>query len=368
MSNSRRYVVISPCRDEQEHVATTLAAVAAQTEPPALWVVVDDGSSDRTPQILADFAAQHPFVRVLTMPPRATRVLGPAVVHAFNAGLATVDLDDFDYVVKLDVDLDLPPGYFAGLMDRMEADPRLASVSGTPCVVTDGELVPERGSFEMSAGMSKFYRVTAFRQIGGLVPMLMWDGIDCHAARVRGWKARSVEDPQLRFAHLRPMGSSDRGILRGKRRHGRGQYLMGTHPAFMLASVLVRAADSPRVIGAANIGVGYVRAALKREERHGDGDFRAQLRRFQLESLVLGKRRAVQRWEDRAAADWRPPREADRAGSADPTAVVALPDVAGAPGLESGGHGHPDVGRHARHVGSPPHGKAAQGSQRRPGR
>lgn len=303
----RRYVVVSPCRDEEEFVATTLASVAAQTEPPACWIVVDDGSTDATPVILAEFEAAHPWMRVLTLEPRATRVLGPAVVHAFDAGLAQVDLDDFDYVVKLDMDLDLPPGYFAGLMDEMEADPRLASASGTPCTrMPDGTLVPERGSPEMSAGMSKFYRVRAFRQMGGFVPVLMWDGIDCHASRVAGWRARMFTDERLRFAHLRQMGSSDRGIYRGKRRHGRGQYTMGTHPLFFAASVAARMRDEPVIVGALNTLAGYLGAALRREPRSQGPEFRHQLRRFQLESLVLGKARAVRRWEDRQASAWTP--------------------------------------------------------------
>lgn len=191
----RRYAIVSPCRDEAEYMHQTLESVAAQSEPPALWVVVDDGSTDRTPQILAEFAAAHPYVQVLTLPPRSSRVLGPAVVHAFDAGLATVDLDDFDYVVKLDMDLDLPPGYFAGLMDRMALDPRLASASGTACQRRDGVLVPERGSFEITVGMSKFYRVSAFRDIGGFVPVLMWDG---STVTRRGSRAGAPEPSRTR--------------------------------------------------------------------------------------------------------------------------------------------------------------------------
>lgn len=302
--SSRRYLVVSPCRDEEEFVRTTLASVSAQTEPPGRWVLVDDGSTDRTPQILADFAREHTFADVVTREARPNRILGSAVIHAFDAGLATVDLDDYDYVVKLDVDLDLPPTYFARLMDLMEADPRLASVSGVACTREGGRLVPERGSFEMTVGMSKLYRVHAFRDIGGFVPRLMWDGIDCHTARVKGWKARAVDEPGLRFEHLRPMGSSDRGLLRGRRRHGRGQYLMGTHPVFLAASAAARTRDTPRVIGSVHLVAGYAGAAIRREPRHGDADFRRQLRRFQLESLVLGKRRAVERWEDRQSDAW----------------------------------------------------------------
>ena len=300
----RRYAVISPCRDEQDFLRRTLDSVLGQSEPPAVWVVVDDGSTDATPEILREYAARNASLRIITMPPRTTRVLGPAVVHAFNRGLAEIDLDDYDYVVKLDVDLDLPPRYFELLMNHMEADPRLASCSGTPSSRVDGRLVPERGSAEISAGMSKFYRVRAFEDIGGLAPVLMWDGIDCHTARVRGWRVRAFDEPGLRFEHLRPMGSSDRGILRGKRRHGHGQYLMGTHPIFMVASVIRRLADAPPVVGSMNILAGYVWAALRRVPRHGSREFRRQVRRFQLESLVSGKTKAVENWERRQRAEW----------------------------------------------------------------
>ena len=300
----RRYAVISPCRDEQEFLRRTLDSVLGQSEPPAVWIVVDDGSTDATPRILREYADRHPCLKIVSMPPRKTRVLGPAVVHAFNRGLEEIDLADYDYVVKLDVDLDLPPRYFELLMDHMEADPRLASCSGTPCGSHEGRLVPERGSEEISAGMTKFYRVSAFKDIGGLAPVLMWDGIDCHSARVRGWRARSFDEPGLRFEHLRPMGSSDRGILRGKRRHGHGQYLMGTHPIYMLASVIRRVPDSPPVVGSLNILAGYVGAALRRVPRHGTREFRSQVRRFQLASLVVGKTRAVEAWERRQRVEW----------------------------------------------------------------
>lgn len=301
---TRRYAVISPCRDEQDFLRRTLDSVIDQSERPAVWIIVDDGSTDSTPDILREYAKKHSWIQILTMPPRKSRVLGPAVVHAFDAGLQQIELDVYDYVVKLDVDLELPPRYFELLMDHMEADPRLASCSGTPCSVVEGQLVPERGSFEMSAGMSKFYRVSAFKDIGGLAPVLMWDGIDCHTARMKGWRARSFDEPGLRFSHLRAMGSSDRGILRGKRRHGRGQYIMGTHPIFMLASVIRRLPDAPVIIGSLNILIGYIVTALRGVPRHGTREFRRQVRQFQLESLVMGKTRAVEAWERRQQTEW----------------------------------------------------------------
>ena len=109
---SERYVLISPCRDEQDYMRRTLDSVIAQSRRPALWLVVDDGSTDATPEILADYAARHDWIRVMRKPDRGARAVGPGVVEAFYFGLDQIDLDDFDFVCKLDLDLDLPPRYF----------------------------------------------------------------------------------------------------------------------------------------------------------------------------------------------------------------------------------------------------------------
>src|ERR1044072_8683070 len=102
---TRRYVLISPCRDEARHMRRTLETVAAQTVPPALWAVVDDGSTDDTPAILAEYARKLPYLRVVRRADRGRRNVGPGVIEAFYAGLETVDLDGFDYLCKLDLDL-----------------------------------------------------------------------------------------------------------------------------------------------------------------------------------------------------------------------------------------------------------------------
>ena len=105
----RRYVLISPCRDEAEHMVRTLESVTAQSFPPALWVVVDDGSTDDTPKVLESFRSRVPYLRVVRRPDRGRRNVGPGVIEAFYAGLETVSLEEYDYVCKLDLDLDLPP-------------------------------------------------------------------------------------------------------------------------------------------------------------------------------------------------------------------------------------------------------------------
>jgi glycosyltransferase involved in cell wall biosynthesis len=319
---SRRYCLVTPCRDEAAFARRTLDAVTGQSEPPACWIIVDDGSKDATPQILEAYARRFPYVRIVKRPDRGDRKLGGGVIDAFYAGYDTIDPTAFDYVCKLDLDLDLPRGYFAALMDRMEANPRLGTCSGkayflrpgAPAAPTafplqaGGALVSEALGDDNSAGMVKFYRTACFRQIGGFVRELMWDGIDCHRCRQRGWIARAWDDPELRFLHLRPMGTSHKNWWTGRVRHGFGQYFMGTTPVFMVASAVFRMTRRPRVMGGVAMLYGYFRSMLRRNPRYGDAEFRRFLRRYQWSCLFKGKARALQALEAAQATVWDPTR------------------------------------------------------------
>jgi biofilm PGA synthesis N-glycosyltransferase PgaC len=291
---TKRYVLISPCRNEADFMRQTLDTVVAQSIRPALWVIVDDGSSDATPQILAEYAAQHDWIRVVTRKDRGKRSVGPGVIEAFYAGYETIDPDDFDYLCKLDLDLRLPSRYFEALMARMEANPRIATCSGKAYIETEHGLENERHGDETSIGASKFYRVSHFKALGGFVREVMWDGIDCHRCRMRGWIACSWDDPELRFVHLRPMGSSQQGILVGRMRHGYGQYFMGSGLLWMLASAVYRIPEKPYFVGGAFIFWGWLRSWMKGLPRYEEPGFREFLRRYHWRALLVGKRRAIE--------------------------------------------------------------------------
>ncbi|WP_349294641.1 glycosyltransferase family A protein (plasmid) [Thioclava sp. 'Guangxiensis'] len=307
---SRRYALITPCRDEAQYMRRTLDSVTAQTEPPALWLIVDDGSTDATPQILAEYTARHDWIRVVSKPDRGARAVGPGVIEAFYFGLDRIDTGAFDYICKFDLDLELPHGYFAGLMDKMAANPRLGSCSGKPWFMWKGARVSEKCGSEMSVGMTKFYRVQCFREIGGFVREVMWDAIDCHKSRQLGWQARAFDDEALAFEHLRPMGSSQKSVHTGRMRHGYGQYFMGSSFWFFTASCLFRMAHPPYVTGALASWWGYVRAALGRKPQLPDPALRAFIRAYQIRALLRGKTAAIAEvdaaqspvWEARAPA------------------------------------------------------------------
>ncbi|MFQ5463995.1 MAG: glycosyltransferase [Phycisphaerae bacterium] len=296
-ATNRRYVVITPCRDEEQFLPVTIRTVAAQSIRPVLWVIVDDGSTDRTAEILSRAEAEHDFIRVVRREDRGERSVGPGVVDAFYAGLDTVDLDQFEYLCKLDGDLELPPRYFERLMEEMEREPRLGNLSGKVHLRhASGKLVAERMGDENAIGAAKFYRVRCFHAIGGFLRHSGWDGIDGHMCRMNGWIARSADQPELRIVHLRQMGSSQIGIWTGRMRWGEGKWFMGSALYFVVAVVCYRLFEKPYVIGGVGILLGYVGAMVRRAPRIPNLRFQRHLRRYELRSLLFGKRRVARQY------------------------------------------------------------------------
>lgn len=295
----RRYAVITPCRNEAEFLPTTIRTMAAQTILPAIWIIVDDGSTDETPQIIHAAASEHPWIRVIQRADRGTRAVGGGVVEAFNDGVSSIDLDNYDYICKLDADLGLPEVYFQRLIERMESDPLLGNFSGKTYIPTQGgKWVSERMGDENAIGPTKFYRVECFRDIGGFVPQVCWDGIDGHMCRMKGWKALSLDIEEIRVKHYRPHGSSQQSIWVGRQRWGRGKYFMGSSPLYMLGVAAYRSIERPYLIGSIGLLVGYIRAWCSRHERYSDPQYLHHLRKYELRSLLFGKVRTMHRYHN----------------------------------------------------------------------
>ena len=294
VDKGQRYLLISPCRNEAEFMRQTLDSVVAQSLQPAKWVIVDDGSTDDTPTILAEYAARHDWIQIVTRSDRGHRAVGPGVVDAFYSGFETIQLDDYEFLCKLDLDLRMPVHYFELLIDRMNADRSLATCSGKTYVEAGDQLIYERHGDENSIGAAKFYRASCFKAIGGFVREVGWDGIDGHMCRMHGWVAVSWDEPDLRFIHLRPQGASHRGIYTGRIRQGYGQYYMGTSLLFLIGSAITRLNQKPYVLGQLAVLWGWIDGALRRKPRYENAEFRKYLRRYQLRALLVGKKRAAQ--------------------------------------------------------------------------
>lgn len=286
-------LIVTPCRNEAEYAEVTLKSICNQSLKPDLWIIVDDGSTDETPSILKKYEEKYDFIKVIKKNDRGNRSVGPGVVETFYYGLNSVEYKDFNFICKLDLDLEIPENYFETCMQAFDNDPQLGTFSGKPYVVEGNNVVMEPTGDEISVGMIKLYRTICFDDIGGFVREVMWDGIDCHLCRLKGWKAQSLDIESLKFIHLRPMGSSQKSIYTGKKRHGYGQYFMGTSLFYMLVSVIYRMKHKPYVLGSLCILYGYLESMLKRSDRFELPGFRKELRMFQYSSVFIGKKRTL---------------------------------------------------------------------------
>jgi len=302
----KRYALISPCRNEGKFLAKTVDSVLAQSILPAVWVIVDDGSTDNSPEILAEYAKNHSFIKVISRVDRGERKVGPGVIDAFYEGLESIDINDYDYLCKLDTDLILPKAYFEGLMTKMHENPRIGACSGKPYYVhpLSGSMVSEFCGDEAAVGASKFYRTSSFKEMGGFVREVFWDAIDGHKLRMLGWIAISWDDLDLRFTHLRPMGSSQKGILTGRVRHGFGSHFMGSSYIYVIAACINALLRRPVLLGSVAIWYGFIRSKVKALPQYDDLEFRAFLRAYQFDCLRRGKAEATRRLDEKQQVIW----------------------------------------------------------------
>lgn len=275
-------VIIAPVRDEADLIRLTLDSMVAQTVKPVEWIIVDDGSQDGTADIVREYAAQHPFIRLVQRPDRGFRKVGGGVVAAFKYGITQIEHQEYEYIAKLDGDMSFGPRYLECMFEQFAQEPKLAAVSGKVYREEEGKKIEEIIIDEHVAGQFKLYRRTAFEEIGGFVEEVLWDGIDVHTARMKGWTTKSFLHPDAILMHHRLMGSSDKNVYRGRLRWGRGIWFMGYHPLYALASGIFRMREKPFVIGGLLIIAGYLGAAIKRAPRYDNPEFREHLHRWQL--------------------------------------------------------------------------------------
>ena len=201
------YVVISPVRDEEAYIRFTVDCMARQTIVPKEWVLINDGSSDKTGEILDEYAQRYPWIRVVHRANRGFRKAGGGVVEAFNAGYNALEFRDWDFLVKLDGDLSFEPDYFEKCFQNFEKEPRLGVGGGVICYVTNGVKEFEPSPVFHVRGATKIYKRGCWDAIGGFWPAPGWDTMDEVKANMLGWSTRSFLD--LHIVHHRKTGTAD---------------------------------------------------------------------------------------------------------------------------------------------------------------
>jgi poly-beta-1,6-N-acetyl-D-glucosamine synthase len=258
-----RYVIISPVKDEEQYVELTLRSVTSQTVKPVAWILVDDGSRDRTPEIISRYAEANSFIRLIRNPHTGARRPGSAVIRAFNVGYQALGEMDYDFIVKLDCDISFAPDYFQQLLGRFAGDERLGIASGVYFEINKEGVWKEvpMPSYH-AAGASKVVRRLCFEDIAGFIVSAGWDTVDEIRAMTRGWK--TLHYPELQMHHHKPEGSGI-GPIRTSIMHGEIYYLTGGDKLFFLLKILHRIGAKPFVLNALALIGGYLRARMRRK-------------------------------------------------------------------------------------------------------
>ena len=261
-----KYVLVTAARNEAEYIGQTIASVLAQTVLPQRWVIVDDGSTDVTADIVRRYAREYPFIQLVSRDGDSERNFGSkskAVAYAYSQ-LADVD---FGYVGNLDADITHKPDYYENILKKFAADPELGVAGGIRYDIHHGDFVLVDCARNSVGGPIQMFRRECWEQVGGYLP-LPYGGVDAVAeasARMYGWKVQSF--PELRVYHHRPTGTAGRTIWGKLYRAGIRDYTIGNHPIFQLSRIASRLKKKPYVLGGLVMFAGYLSAWIRRMQR-----------------------------------------------------------------------------------------------------
>jgi poly-beta-1,6-N-acetyl-D-glucosamine synthase len=275
------YVLVTPARDEAEFIELTIKSVIAQELRPIKWVIVSDGSTDGTDEIVRRYSADHPWIELVQMPGRRERNFA-GKVHAFNAGLARVGGLEFDAIASLDADISFDSEYFSFLLHKLEEDPRLGLV-GTPFKESSNQIYDYRFvNIEHVSGACQLFRRECFREIGGYVPVEggCIDHIAVVTSRMKGWKTRTFTEKVCR--HHRTLGTAQQGVIAARFRNGAKDYAVGNHPVWELFRTAYQMTKRPFIVGGLMVLFGYLWGLIRCADRPVSPELVAFQRREQM--------------------------------------------------------------------------------------
>lgn len=280
------YVLVTPARNEEATLEFTIRSVLAQSLRPKEWVIVSDGSTDRTDEIVRNYAIANPFMRLVRLDNRPCRNFA-SVVFAAEAGWNAIKTREYTYLGLLDADVRFPPEYFETLVARLNNEPRLGLAGGVVLdVVKEKVRLGERPNVRDVAGAVQFFRRTCFESLGGLIalPEGGWDALTCVQARANGYSTRTFVD--LVVHHLKPRNSSQGGAIRRKWQMGMRDYALGYHPLFEMLKCGSRILNAPLITGAVAWLAGYFWCLLSRKHRPLSLQLVRRIRQEQLDRIL----------------------------------------------------------------------------------
>jgi poly-beta-1,6-N-acetyl-D-glucosamine synthase len=284
MPKRPNYVLITPARNEAKFIEITIQSMVSQTVKPLAWIIVSDGSTDGTDEIVKKYCVGHPWIELVRMPERRERNFA-GKVHAFNAGYERAQRFEFSVIGSLDADMSFDADYFLYLLDKLEGDSKLGLV-GTPFKDESSPIYDYRFvNIEHVSGACQLFRRECFEAIGGYVPVKggCIDHIAVLSARMKGWKTRTFTDKVS--IHHRAMGTAQQGVLMARFKNGGKDYAIGNHPIWELSRTMYQMTKEPFMIGGLMLASGYVWASVRRVKRPVSPELVAFTRHEQMQRL-----------------------------------------------------------------------------------
>jgi biofilm PGA synthesis N-glycosyltransferase PgaC len=279
------YVLITPARNEAAFIELTIQSVVAQTLRPIRWVIVSDGSTDGTDDLVRKYAANNPWIELVQMPERRERNFAGKAI-AVSTGQKKLGELQYDVIGNLDADVSFDPDYFAFLMKQFLDNPKLG-VGGTAFREGNLSYDYEFVGIEHVSGMCQMFRRECFEAIGGY-SAIRSGGIDLIAvlsARAKGWETRTFIEKN--FIHHRSQGGALHTGVRARWYMGRKDYLLGNHPLWEIFRSVYQMAHKPYLIGGLLVLASYIWNSIRGVERTIPPELMALRRSDQMKRLKL---------------------------------------------------------------------------------
>jgi len=282
----KNYVIITPARDEAKYISETLESVVNQTIKPSEWIIVDDGSSDNTAEIVEKFAAENSWIKLIKRGDRGLRSAGTGVMEAFYEGYNNIEISTWNFIVKLDGDVGFSSDYFEKCMGEFQKNHKLGIGGGLiHNKVNDSYVIEDAPLFHVR-GATKIYKKECWEEIGGLVRTPGWDTLDEVKANMLGWETKTFKD--LPIMHYRYTGHAY-GVWADSVKNGMGSYILGYHPLFILARSLKAAGTKPYLKKSAGLMWGFILGYIKGIKKVDDKALIRYTRQQQIKKLLLQK-------------------------------------------------------------------------------
>lgn len=275
------YVLITPARNEEAFIEKTIQSVISQTVLPKKWVIVSDGSTDRTDDIVKEYAEKNHWIELIRMPERRDRNFAAKAV-CFNTAFERLRNLSYDVIANVDADISFGPEYFEFLLEKFGIDSKLG-VAGTRYLEDDYQETTY--NYRDVAGQCQVFRRECLEQLGGYFPSKLGgvDWIAVRMARMNSWV--TITFGEKTFFHHRLMSSAERNAWVARIRTGRKDYILGNHPLWESLRIMYQLTRKPYVVGGLLMLYGYLWAAITRIERPISAELLTFHRREQMQRL-----------------------------------------------------------------------------------